>query len=114
MTNQISYIKILETIYALSALKVRIDDPDLPGPLGRDDAEALEALAREEFEGVCVALGCRCFGDSVDLPGDHRKALEEIVTDRMVAALTGRAPYSQLLESLRARLRPVPKSSWRY
>lgn len=114
MINQISYTRILETIYALSALRALTNDPDLPRPLGRDEAPALEELARKAFESVCADLGHRCEGDSVDLPGDHRAALEEIVTDRIVAALSPREPYSGLLESLRARLRRVDKTANRY
>lgn len=118
MINQISYSRILEGIYALSALRALTNDPELPGPLGRDEAPALEELAKRIFESLCIDLGYRCYGDSVDLPGDYRAALEEIVTDSLLAELTDRDPYRHLTEDLRARirarLRPIPRNAGRF
>lgn len=115
MLNQISYSRILETIYALSALKAMVKDPALPGPLGRDDADALEAFGRSCFEQLCWDLGRTCIGgDSVELDGDHRKALEAAVTDGILAGITDRAPNPALLRALKARIKPAPRAAKRY
>lgn len=115
MINQISYTRIVETIYALSALKAMVNNPALPGPIGRDEAEALEAFAQSCFEQLCWDLGRSPIdGCSVDLPGDHRKALEEVVTDRVVTALTDYGPNTDLFNALKARIRPIPTAGTRY
>lgn len=115
MLNQISYSRILETIYALSALKAMVNNPALPGPLGRDDAEALEEYARACFEQLCWDLGHTPIdGCAVELDGDHRKALEEVVTDRVLTALTDVGPNLELYRELKARIRPIPRAGKRY
>ncbi len=109
MLNQISFERIKETIYALSALNMKLNDPRLPGPLGLQDSDALDALGRDAFAGLCVELGKPVQGvDSVELGGDYRAALEEVVTDRMLARLTHRSARPELLKRLKARMRVIP------
>lgn len=106
MINQISYTRILETIYALSAVNRRVKDLRLPGPLGADDAPALEALARTEFENLCTELGSSGRDGATELPADCHVALEEIVTDRLLARLTDRGPAgAEKVAALKRRLR---------
>lgn len=109
MLNQISFERIKETIYALSALNMKLKDPRLPGPLGLQDSDALDALGRDAFVGLCVELGKPVQGvDSVELGGDYRAALEEVVTDRVLAQLTHRSARPELLKRLKARMRVIP------
>lgn len=109
MLNQISIEKIKEVIYALSALNVKLNDPTLPRPLGLNDSAALEALIREAFAGVCVELGRQTEGvDAVELAGNYRAALEDVVTDRVLAHLTRRSPRADLIKRLKARMRIIP------
>ena len=109
MVNQISFEKIKETVFALSALNLRLKNPQLPGPLGLNDSDALDVLAGDAFAGVCAELGRPMQGvDIVELDGDYRAALEEVVTDRVLASLTHRVPRAELLSRLKARLRTIP------
>lgn len=111
MINQISFERIKETVYALSALNMRLKTPELPGPLGLGDSDALDAIGREAFAGVCIELGRPMQGvDAVELDGDYRAALEEVVTDRLLAVLTRRNPRSELMSKLKSRLRSIPEA----
>ncbi len=109
MKNQIELSASVDAVFALSALKAVTNNPELPGPLGRHEQEALTALARRELELTCADLGVELEPDgSVDLPGDHHQLLQAVVTDRLIATLTGRPAREELHRRLRCRLRPRP------
>lgn len=109
MINQISISKIKETIYALSALNMKLNDPALPGPLGLSDSAALDILIANSFSAVCTALDKEELPDhSVELPGDYRKAVEQVVTDMVLATLTHKEPTKELLCTLKSKTRSIP------
>ncbi len=109
MNNTIRISAAIDAVYALSSLKAIIKDPALPGPIGRDEEPALEALARNAFREVCADLGLTPVADdSVELPGDHHELLQAIVTDRTIAALSDRTARPELLCRLRRRLKRHP------
>jgi len=116
MKNRISLLSTVDTIYALSSLKNIVNDAGLPGPLGRDEEEALIVLARQTFRELCADLGLTAEADdSVELPGDYHELLQAVVTDRTVAGLCDRQPRGELMRRLRCRLRRLPpKRAGRY
>lgn len=109
MKNKIELSASVDAIYALSALKAVTNSPELPGPYGRHEQEALTALARQQLEETCADLGLEVDSDGcVELPGDHHRLLQAVVTDRLIASLTGRPAKAELHRRLRCRLRPRP------
>lgn len=115
MNNKVNFAATIDAIYALSSLKAIINDPTLPGPLGRDDEEALYALTQRVFGEICAELGATPDGESVELNADCHELLQAVVTDRTVAELCLRAPRGELMHRLRCRLRTLPpKSAKRY
>lgn len=116
MKNKIDLLGAVNTIYALSALKAVTNDPELPGPFGRNEEEALLTLARRELADECRELGVEVADDdSVDLPGANHSLLQAVVTERLIAALSGRPARPELHRRLRCRLRPritIPKSGY--
>ncbi len=112
MQNQISYQRVVDTVYAMSALGALTGNRDLPGPLGRHDEDAIRELAVRAFTDLCAELNLECNGEegSVELQGDYRAAIEAIVTDRVVCGLSGRTPDAGRVKALRARLRGVPSA----
>lgn len=115
MKNQIQLSATVDAVFALSSLKAAGGgDGALPGPYGRDDEEALTALARRNFMELCGELGMTPASDgsvAVELDGDHHELLQAVVTDRTVAALCGREPCGELLRRLRCRVRRRPSPS---
>lgn len=116
MKNKIDLLGAVNTVYALSALKAVTNDPELPGPFGRNEEDALVELARQELRSECEELGVTVEADdSVDLPGANHGLLQAIVTDRLIAALSGRPAQQELHRRLRCRLRPrvnIPKTGY--
>ena len=109
MKNRIELSASVDAVFALSALKAVTNNPELPGPYGRHEQEALTALARLRLEEVCADLGVEVDAEGcVELPGDHHKLLQAVVTDRLIASLTGRPAKDELHRRLRCRLRPRP------
>lgn len=109
MKNRIYLLSAVDAVYALSALKAVTNDPSLPGPYGRHQEDALLALARTQLQETCAELNVEVYGDDcVDLPGDHHQLLQAVVTDRLIASLSGRKPRADLHRRLRCRLRPRP------
>lgn len=115
MKNTVSLASTVDAIYALSSLKSVINDPTLPGPLGRNEEESLRALAQRMFYELCAEIGAEAEGQSVELPRDCHELIQAIVNDRTIAELTMRNPRSDLMRRLRCRLRPAPsKTAKRY
>lgn len=116
MKNKIDLLGAVNTIYALSALKAVTNNPELPGPFGRNEEDALLALARRELNNECRELGVEVApDDSVDLPGANHSLLQAVVTERLIAVLSGRPAKQELHRRLRCRLRPrvtIPKSGY--
>ncbi len=116
MKNKIDLLGAVNTVYALSALKAVTNDPQLPGPFGRNEEDALLELARHELQLECEDLGVEISADdSVDLPGANHSLLQAVVTDRLIAALSGRPARQELHQRLRCRLRPrvtIPKTGY--
>ena len=109
MRNKIELSASVDAVFALSALKAVTNSPDLPGPYGRHEQEALTALARMQLEQTCADLGLDVDSEGcVDMEGDHHQLLQAVVTDRLIASLTGRPAKEELHRRLRCRLRPRP------
>lgn len=110
MKNRINLLSAVDAVYALSALKAVTNDPSLPGPYGRHEEAALLAIARNRLLETCAELDLDVDPetDTVDLPGDHHQLLQAVVTDRLIASLSGRQPRADLHRRLRCRLRPRP------
>ncbi|MCM1309886.1 MAG: hypothetical protein NC301_02530 [Bacteroides sp.] len=111
MKNQISFASTIDAIYAMSALRSVINDPTLPGPIGRDEEESLRAVTRRVFHELCAELNAEASGESVNLSCDCHELLQAVLTDRTVAELSLRTPRSDLMRRLRCRLRPRPPKS---
>lgn len=112
MKNTVRISTAIDAVYALSSLKTIIKNPALPGPIGREEQPALEALARSVFREVCADLGLTPGeDDSVELPGDHHELLQAIVTDRTIAALSDREARPELFRRLRRRLKRRPEKA---
>ncbi len=115
MKNTVNFASTVDAIYALSSLKSVINDPTLPGPIGRNEEDSLRALAQRTFYELCAEIGAETDGQSVDLPRDCHELIQAIVNDRTLAELTMRNPRSDLMRRLRCRMRPVPpKNAKRY
>ncbi|MBD5178960.1 MAG: hypothetical protein HDT00_04625 [Bacteroidales bacterium] len=110
MKNRIHLHSAVDAVFALSALKAVTNDSTLPGPYGRHEEAALLALARNQLLETCAELDLEVdpTDDSVDLPGDHHRLLQAVVTDRLIASLSGRPARTELHRRLRCRLRPRP------
>lgn len=116
MQNQISYQRVIDTVFAMSALGTLTGNRDLPGPLGRHEEDAIRELAVKAFTDLCAEINRECDGENgrVELPGNHRAELEAIVTDRVICGFTGRTPDAGKVMTLKARIRSVPTSASRF
>lgn len=115
MKNQVSFASTIDAIYALSSLSSVINDPTLPGPIGRDEEEGLRAITQRTFYDLCAELNAEADGESVNLSCDCHQLLQAVLTDRTIAEVSLRTPRSDLMRRLRCRLRPRPaKSACRY
>lgn len=115
MKNTINIASTIDVVYAMSSLKSIINDPTLPGPIGRDEEDALRAVATRVFYELCAELGAEADGESVELPRDCHDLIQAIVNDRTLAELSLRTPRSDLMRRLRCRLRPsASKTGKRY
>lgn len=115
MKNTINVAAVIDAVYALSQLKSIINDPSLPGPLGRDDEEGLRALTMRMFGEICAEIGAEPDGEAVELRVDAHELLQAAVTDRTLAELCMRPERPELMRRLRCRLRPLPpKHAARY
>jgi len=115
MKNKVNFASTIDAIYALSSLKAVINDPALPGPIGRDEEAALRAIALRVFAEICAELGVEAEGESVELDCDCHELLQSVVNDRTIAELCCRTPRSELMRRLRCRLRRLPpKTAQRY
>lgn len=114
-TNQIDFDRVLQTVYAVSALGTLTGDPQRQCPPGDDESAALLELTDTEFATLCEELGApRADRDTVELPAAVNRELEQVVTDRVMARIYGRAPRPELLAGLKRKLKPIPKHFKKY
>lgn len=116
MINAVDLSAVVDTIFALSALKKIDKDPTLPGPFGRHEEPALHAIAVLKFAEICEELGVTPINDcSVDLDADCHKLLQCILTDRTIEVVSSRSSRPELMRKLKCRLRKLPpKDAKRY
>lgn len=113
-TNQIDFNRVLQTVYAVSALGTLTDDPQRQRPPGNDESAALLELTDTEFATLCEELGALADHDTVELPAAVNRELEQVVTDRVMARIYGRDPRPELLIGLKRKLKPIPKHFKKY
>lgn len=105
MTNQIQFSRIIQTIYALSALGAVDHNIADEAPLGLAEEDALTELLRAEFAWLCARLGAEARDNCVELPADVHVQLEQTLIDRVICRLAGKDPGPEIPSALRSRLR---------
>lgn len=107
MRTVVDLNRVVDTMFALSALGNFVDDPALPGPIARARGPELLELARRELARECAELGLAVDGDdAVELPGPDHRLLEASLGERVLATITGRPRVQRAHRRLKCRLRP--------
>lgn len=120
MTVRIDYERILENIYALAALKAVTGSAELPGPVGRHEAEALRALCAACLRDLGRELGATATDVAdgrLELPprsgitaADVEAAVEYRLTALLAPGSGSEAAVARHMAELQARRRGRPGS----